>query len=271
MKSGLQAVCAVKSPCKCCGAAAIPYGVVDFHKNCEILRRKVLDVSGVPIYYYRCPECRFLFTTAFDDFSADDFRRYVYNDEYLLVDPDYAGRRARSSAEFLTQLFEEARPRRLLDYGGGSGILADCLREAGFPQVESYDPFVPPHAGRPAGRFDCVVCFEVVEHSTDPRQTFADMLDFLAEPGIVVFSTLLQPRDIDQQGLNWWYAGPRNGHVSLFSREGLQALIEPFGFACASFNDNLHVLYREVPDFARHFLIPLDQYLRDPYTTSVLV
>ena len=82
---------------------------------------------------------------------------------------------------------------------------------------------------------------------------------------------MLQPADIDRQGLSWWYAGPRNGHVSLFSRESLVALIEPFGFGIASFNDDLHVLYREIPDFARHFLIPLDQYAaRRLYTSTVM-
>jgi 2-polyprenyl-6-hydroxyphenyl methylase/3-demethylubiquinone-9 3-methyltransferase len=271
MNLALQAVCADRASCKCCGATALPYGVVDFHKNCEVHRRRVLGVSGVPIYYYRCPKCRFLFTTAFDDFSKDDFLRYVYNEEYVLVDPDYLGDRARANADVLIGLFSAAKPRRILDYGGGSGILADRLRGAGFPDAENYDPFVPLHSARPAGRFDCVVCFEVVEHSTDPGQTFADMMDFLTDHGMIVFSTLLQPADIDHQGLNWWYVGPRNGHVSLFSRESLVALIEPFGFGFASFNDNLHVLYREIPDFARHFLIPLDQYHEDAYTTTVLV
>ena len=271
MRSGLQAVCADQAQCKCCGATALPYGVVDFHKNCEVHRRRVLGISGVPIYYYRCPECRFLFTTAFDDFSQDDFLRYVYNEEYILVDPDSVGGRARANADFLIQLFSAEKPRRILDYGGGSGVLADCLHAAGFPEVQNYDPFVPLHASKPTGRFDCVVCFEVVEHSTDPEQTFADMLDLLTDPGIIVFSTLLQPADIDRQGLNWWYAGPRNGHVSLFTGQSLLALLEPFGFGFASFTENLHVLYREIPEFARHFLIPLDQYLADPYTTTIMV
>lgn len=272
MNKRLQAVCADRVPCKCCGASAFPYGVVDFHKNCEIARRRrVLGVSGVPIYYHRCPECGFLFTTAFDAFSKDDFLEHVYNDEYVLVDPDYLGDRARANAEMLMALFAGDRPDRILDYGGGNGALADRLRAAGFPEVESYDPFVPSHADRPEGRFDCVVCFEVVEHSTDPERTFADMMEFLDDPGLIVFSTLLQPADIDRQGLDWWYCGPRNGHVSLFSRESLRALLEPLGFGCASFNDNLHVLFREVPDFARHFLFPADQFELDPYTTTVMV
>lgn len=270
MSAGFQAVCADRADCKCCGESAYLYGVVNFHKNCEAPRRRVLGLSGVPIYYYRCPACRFVFTTAFDDFSKADFKHSSTTTSTSWSTP-ITGECATNNAQFLIGLFQESRPGRVLDYGGGQGVLADCLRNAGFPSVENYDPFVPLHSARPSGRFDCVVCFEVVEHSTDPEQTFADMLDFLVDPGILVFSTLLQPRDIDQQGLNWWYAGPRNGHVSLFSRESLLALIEPFGFACASFNENLHVLYREVPDFARHFLIPLDQYVRDPYTTSVLV
>jgi 2-polyprenyl-6-hydroxyphenyl methylase/3-demethylubiquinone-9 3-methyltransferase len=270
MNSEFQAICAEHAACKCCGASAFPYGVVDFHKNCEDRRRPPLQVSGVPIYYHRCPECRFLFTTAFDHFTRDDFLRHVYNDDYERVDPDYREDRGRGNAAMLAELFAGERPRRMLDYGGGNGNLARRLHAAGFPRVETYDPFVPDHSARPDGRFDCVVCFEVVEHSTDPERTFADILEFLDDPGLVVFSTLLQPPDIDRQGLNWWYAGPRNGHVSLYSRDSLIALLDPFGFGIASFNDNIHILYREVPDFARHFLIPLDQYAADPYTSTVL-
>jgi SAM-dependent methyltransferase len=268
MSSILQAVCAEMASCKCCGAAAMPYGVVDFHKNCEIYRRKVLGISGVPIYYHRCPACGFLFTTAFDDFTTDDFLRYVYNEEYALVDPDYREARALANADFLAHLFSWVRPRRILDYGGGNGTLAARLRDAGFPEVETYDPFVPRYSARPSGRFDCVVSFEVVEHSTDPQGTFADMGEFLDEPGLILFTTLLQPPDIDRLGLSWWYAGPRNGHVSLFSRDSLISLIEPFGFGLASFNDGVHILFREVPDFARHFLIPLDQFAAQGVYTS---
>jgi SAM-dependent methyltransferase len=271
MTTGLQSICPPEVPCKCCGATAVPYGVVDFHKNCEVHRRPVLGISGVPIYYHRCPACGFLFTTAFDAFTPDDFRRHVYNEEYVLVDPDYREDRPRANAEFVSSLFPQGRPRRILDYGGGSGGLAGRLRAAGFADVETYDPFVPQYADRPAGRFDCVLSFEVVEHSTDPEQTLADMSDFLDEPGLILFSTLLQPPDIDRQGLNWWYAGPRNGHVSLFSRHGLIALIEPFGFGLASFGDGLHILFREIPDFARHFLVPVDPYASESLNTSTVV
>jgi SAM-dependent methyltransferase len=258
METGLQAVCARNAICKCCGVMAFPYGVVDFHKNCEIYRRRVFDVSGVPIYYYRCPQCRFIFTTAFDHFTHEDFRQFVYNQEYLLIDPDYQEARPTANAATLCSLFADAKPRRILDYGGGHGVLAQVLRASGFSQAETYDPFVPRYAARPDDRFDCVVCFEVVEHATDPATVFADMSDLLTDSGLIVFSTLVQPADIDSQGLNWWYAAPRNGHVSLYTKASLAQLVQPLGFNLGSFNESYHVLFREVPDFARHFIRPLD-------------
>jgi hypothetical protein len=65
---------------------------------------------------------------------------------------------------------------------------------------------------------------------------------------------LLQPADIDQQGLNWWYAAPRNAHVSLYTKTSLYNIGQRFGFQLGSFTESYHVFFREVPDFARHFI-----------------
>ncbi len=244
MSSGLEPVCAKETPCKCCGAQAFLYGVVDFHKNCELYRRNALEISGVPIYYHRCPACEFIFTTALDHFTNEDFQRHVYNDQYLLIDPDYQDVRPRANAALVNRLFARGRPGRVLDYGGGNGVLAETLRQAGFPHVETYDPFVPHHSARPAGLFDCVVCFEVLEHSTVPSQTLFDMIDFLTDSGIILLSTLLQPGDIDRHGLAWWYAGPRNAHVSLYSKASLAKVAGDLGFKVDSLDQSYHVLYR---------------------------
>ena len=106
----------------------------------------------------------------------------------------------------------------------------------------------------PTSRYDCIVSFEVVEHSPDPAATFTEMSNLLADRGIILFSTLLQPADIDQQGVNWWYLGPRNGHVSLYSGASLLKVVQPLGFQLRSASAALHVLFREVPDFARHLI-----------------
>ena len=74
--------------------------------------------------------------------------------------------------------------------------------------------------------------------------------------GLIIFSTLLQPPDIDQAGLSWWYAASRNGHVSLFSRPGLELLVRRLGVQFGSFDQDLHALFREIPDLAKHFIRP---------------
>ncbi|HZZ41953.1 MAG TPA: class I SAM-dependent methyltransferase [Tepidisphaeraceae bacterium] len=241
--------------CKCCGDVARIYGVVDFNKNCEVIHnRQVLGMSGVPVYYHRCPRCGFIFTTFTDAWSKEDFGKNIYNAEYGLVDPEYADKRPRNVAGMITQLWGGNKDLRVLDYGGGNGLTGRLLREAGFKHVEVYDPFTPKYSVKPTGKFDLILMFEVLEHSPTPKQTVSDLASMLEDVGLVTLSTLLQPQDINAQGLNWWYVAPRNGHVSMHSRQSLTELAKPFGLMVGSFNDGLHLLVRGRPEFAKHVL-----------------
>src|SRR5829696_6292592 len=122
--AALSAVAPASAPCKVCGGVSHLYGVVDFHKNCEIARgRQVLALSGIPIYYHRCPACELLFTVAFDHFSNDDFARHIYNDGYSAVDPDYRETRPAGNAQWIIGAFGNSKSIRILDYGGGNGRL----------------------------------------------------------------------------------------------------------------------------------------------------
>jgi Methyltransferase domain len=241
-------------PCKCCSGEAALFGLVDFHKNCERSRNLNLGLSGIPIYYHRCTSCGFIFTIAFDHFTDQDFLDGIYNADYALVDPDYAETRPRNNAHFLAHLLSASKGTRILDYGGGNGKLAALLRSAGFTAVETYDPFVSEFAVKPTDRYECIVCFETIEHSTRPRQTFEEINSLLRDDGVLLFSTLFQPPNIGEIGVSWWYLAPRNGHVSLFNPAALRAILTPMGMKLGSFNDVLHVACRNVPPFARHFL-----------------
>jgi 2-polyprenyl-6-hydroxyphenyl methylase/3-demethylubiquinone-9 3-methyltransferase len=98
-----------------------------------------------------------------------------------------------------------------------------------------------------------VTCFEVVEHSLRPAETFAELESFMKQDGIVIFSTLLQRPAIEAEGVGWWYVAPRNGHVSLFTPKAILKLTRPYGLQLASFTENMHVMYRDPPPpFARH-------------------
>ena len=242
-----------RATCKCCGGAAKIFDVVDFNKNAETARgREVLELCGIPVYYHRCCDCGFIFTVAFDTFSHEEMAEFIYNDQYLLVDPDFVERRPSVNAQSMAEIFGATHDLRILDYGGGTGLLAQHLRAAGFTSVETYDPFVTEHATRPTGRFDLVLAFEVLEHTCDPGGTIEDIESLLSPSGLVMFSTLMQPQEIDSIRLSWWYAAPRNGHVSLYSRESFTRLVEPLGLTFGSASDNLHVLFRKIPAFATH-------------------
>ena len=255
MSTAVQPVEATKATCKCCGAMAYSYGFVDFHKNCESRRRKVLDPSGVLIRYHRCPSCHFVFTTDFDGFTHDDFRRHIYNDDYILVDPDYREERPRAQCGNPVQPVPRLAARAIARLRRGRGLAGRAApRLRGSP---TWRPTTRSFLGSPPGPPGGLIASPASRSSSTPptrHRVFAELNELLTDPGLVLFSTLLQPADMAFQGLSWWYASPRNGHVSLYTDASLRALAQPFGLDLASFNESTHVLLRGRPGFASHFL-----------------
>jgi 2-polyprenyl-6-hydroxyphenyl methylase/3-demethylubiquinone-9 3-methyltransferase len=253
MIDSLKPASADPVPCKICGDPAPLYGVVDFNRNCEIPNGVKLALSGTPIYYRRCGSCGFLFTDAFDDWNDEQFKTHIYNGAYYSVDPGYIAERPNSNADVVARLWGLRKSEtRVLDYGGGNDVFCTALRANGFPVAVTYDPMVPEYSRRPDGRFDLVTCFETLEHLPDPQAGIAQIVEFVADPGLILFTTLLLPADFDTQRLNWWYIGPRNGHVSIFSRQALTGVWSRYGYKLASFNDNIHLAYRTLPPFLAH-------------------
>jgi 2-polyprenyl-6-hydroxyphenyl methylase/3-demethylubiquinone-9 3-methyltransferase len=241
------------SQCKICGGISPLLGVVDFHKSCIEAQGKILNISGKPIYYRRCNACGFVFTEAFDDWSPGAFLKYIYNQDYITVDPDYAGARSASNAQAVEAMFPASRAAiSVLDYGGGGGLFARVLGEAGF-RATTYDPFSN-FSARPQGLFELITCFEVMEHVPFPGIAVADMSGLLAAEGVILFSTLTQPANFEELGLRWWYVAPRNGHVSIYSRHALAILFEKHGLQLFSLSDLVHLAYRKLPAFAAHLV-----------------
>jgi 2-polyprenyl-6-hydroxyphenyl methylase/3-demethylubiquinone-9 3-methyltransferase len=239
-------------PCKICGGPAALYGVVDFHKNCEERRGLRLPLAGIPIYYRRCASCQFLFTDAFDAWSQDDFKKYIYNTDYACVDPAWQGDRSRSSAETIMRLWGPFKEKiRVLDFGGGNGALCAALRAGGFACAVTYDPLVPEFSRQPDGRFDLVASIETLEHLPDPAAGVSAIVESLAEPGVAFFTTVLQPRDFDSQQLSWWYVAPRNGHISLFSKGALGLVWAKHDYKVVSLNQGAHLAFRTRPPYLR--------------------
>lgn len=242
--------------CPVCNGFCSLLDVVDFNKSCEEARGKFLDLSGVPVYYALCSGCGFCFAPELATWTLEEFEKRIYNDEYVIVDPDYIETRPRSNAISLISMFgDRARSIRHLDYGGGIGVLAKHLREHNWQSI-SYDPFVDRNTDvDQLGKFELITAFEVFEHVPDVQQLMSNLRSLLSPNGLVLFSTLLSDGNIhSNQRISWWYASPRNGHISLFSRRSLAILAKNSGVNFGSFSDGFHVFFTKVPPWADHII-----------------
>jgi SAM-dependent methyltransferase len=255
----MRPVSTAPQPCKICGGDAALDGVVDFNKSCREQHGLRLPLLGVPVYYRRCAACGFLFTDALDDWSIEDFRAHIYNGDYHVVDPDYLGERPSANAAVVVNYWGELKTDiRVLDFGGGNDALCSALRAQGFTATATYDPMVPAYARRPDGKFDLVTCFETLEHLPDPAAGIAAILECVAEPGLIFYSTLLPPTDTCD--VAWWYVAPRNGHVSIFTRKALAAAWGRYGYKTVSFNNCTHFAFRTLPAYLAPLQNQADNY-----------
>lgn len=192
-------------------------------------------MSIIPIIYRRCDECQFIYTDFFDDFTSDQWRFYVYNDEYVKVDPEYLTVRPRVNARMLSAFLAGRKNQiRGLDYGGGNGMTAALLRQQGWA-YDSYDPFgqtdMQPER---IGQYNFCSAIEVFEHSPDPKGSLQAIVEKLSKGRVLIMISMVATDGAvsKETRLSWWYAAPRNGHVSLYSHKSLKILASYFGLTC---------------------------------------
>jgi len=246
----------VSRVCPICAGNATLFDVVDFNKSCEENRGKFLPLSGSPIYYVHCQICAFTYAPEFADWSEQDFLEKIYNDQYIDIDPDYLEVRPQGNAKGLNDIFKDrTQTIRHLDYGGGNGRLTQLLRADGWIS-ETYDPFPSTDVSlQELGKFDLITSLEVFEHVPDVNVLMQNLTQALSEDGLILFSTLASDNDIKpNQRLNWWYASPRNGHISLYSKRSLLLLGNKYNLKFASFSDGFHAYYKTVPTWASHII-----------------
>ena len=242
--------------CPVCASSVQALDVVDFNKSATENEGKYLPLSGEPVYYFLCDDCGFCFAPALCAWTLSEFEDRIYNDAYVAVDPEYKEARPTAMADVVQSEFGAGREQiRHLDYGGGNGVLSAMLRESGW-QSTSYDPFVDRGLDPVSlGKFNLITAFEVFEHVPDPKVLMRNLSCLLEPAGLILFSTLLSDGNVQRnRRLDWWYAAPRNGHISLYSSESLRRLSAEQGLFMASFSSGYHVLFKEIPTWAQHII-----------------
>lgn len=230
--------------CTVCGNHHLEiFDYVDFNKWCTGSPEKVVPI-GLKVCYKICEFCNFLFAPDLCRWSANQFKAMIYNDSYVLYDPEYEQVRPAKCAEYIKSLYSKKDLGKHLDYGGGNGKLSEILIDSGIDST-NYEPFSSSASSFPSSKFKFITAFEVFEHVPDPNKMMTNFAELLEPSGLIVFSTVLNDNNIKRgHKLDWWYAAPRNGHISLYSQKSLEILGSKHGFSYRNIMDGLHAFTR---------------------------
>ena len=102
------------------------------------------------------------------------------------------------SLSTITALVQSCRPERILDYGCGKGYqyLKKRVHESwGGPLPECYDVGVHALSERPEGKFDFIICTDMMEHiaEEDVPNILRDIASFCNPGATVFFNIATQP------------------------------------------------------------------------------
>ena len=97
-------------------------------------------LSGIPVHYYGCAHCDFIFTTRCDNWAKEDFNLNIYNDRYVEVDPYFVEVGPINQAKWSEQQYPLLKGLKILDFGPGTGFFASWLNSRRW-DVSFYDPF----------------------------------------------------------------------------------------------------------------------------------
>lgn len=231
--------------CQICKSEMYFFSETDFNRSCADVfeQARIFLTSDQSVQYYRCCQCGFINTEFFQDWNFQDFAERVYNADYGRIDVPFQIDRPHKIAKFLSQIFSVSDSLNFLDFGGGNGKTADFMRSYGFEKFDCYDPIYTSSLLPVLGSYDVITCFEVFEHVFDQAQLLKNIQEYCHRDSVVLFSTLLQPVNISQVCGDWWYIGPRNGHMSFHTEKSLSHLLSEGGMELFSFNQELHLAW----------------------------
>lgn len=217
--------------CPICGCISKEYFTVPFDKTADKVDAEFKRQDG-DVAYHVCPNCSLVFAPEFQNWSDEQFKERIYNEDYTKIDRDFGDARAKRSFDSLGPLLA-GRNERHLDYGCGNGLLSKMLEERGLSS-DGYDPYY--HDRRPPDwfKYSVVTCLEVLEHIPFPTVAFADFRKWLIQSGMLIVTTPLydfgNPATFGVEPSKWPMAAPRNGHVCIYSVKTLRHLAAMNGF-----------------------------------------
>ncbi|MGH6942052.1 methyltransferase domain-containing protein [Hypericibacter sp.] len=243
------------TPCKICATASPLFDVVDYHEDCYESDGRRMTLSGIPIYYYRCPGCGFLFTRAFDDWGLTDMTSPATTLEKVAPTLDVAERHNHNFVPLLKEWFGDGLSAlRLLDLGEDK--LAASLRQSGIPADRPEPGPARLRTASPltAGPYDVILAFNIFEQLTEPLAFMKQIDQVTAPDGLLLVATPLSdgvdPAAAGIRRRPLRYISPRREQYSIFNAASLALAFGSAGFRLAGFRQGIHIGLRSLPAFA---------------------
>lgn len=194
--------------------------------------------------YYQCPECLLLQPENPERWLQKAYSSAIAESDIGLIF------RNQTNASLTTAILHFLNPAgsRILDVGGGFGVLCRSLRDRGFDcyTTDIYCENLFARSFEPWEGFEanCLLAFEVFEHVPDPLE-FVSSSFSRYNSNYMIFSTLTH-NDSEPPPRDWWYYTFETGqHISLYHRRSLMAIAEKLGFHYFRISDNLHIYSRQ--------------------------
>ncbi|MDJ0689875.1 MAG: methyltransferase domain-containing protein [Xenococcaceae cyanobacterium MO_188.B32] len=205
-------------------------------KAVYLFSKKLLQKYEVA--FFRCHQCKSLQTEA----------PYWLDEAYagLRSIPDIAAvervQKLQLIVYFVAKIFGLSPNDKILDWGGGDGLLVRMLRDLGLDAylLDKYitNRYAVGFEDRLSQHYKMITCFETWEHFSNPKIEIEKQ--FQRQPEIIFLSTSIYK----SQGINWNYLTPLSGrHVFFYSKTAMEWIAHQFGYEFLNYN-NFSIFYK---------------------------
>lgn len=224
-------------------------------KNLANLAFKTTILDKYQVSFFKCNHCGFLQSEEPYWLEESYVEAINISDTGILARNEYLRKITTTIIHFLFD-----KKIKILDWGGGYGIMTRMLRDDGLDAYwwDEYaqNIFAKTFIRDKNQHYNLITSFELLEHLPNPLLDIQNMLGFSDN---ILFSTLLVPQPIPPK--HWWYYGFQHGqHISFYSKSTLEFIAKKYKLHYVGTN-SIHLFsQKKINPLSFYFLIRFANY-----------